>query len=117
LSELVKLASLDLGKNAIEDIKPLSSLKWLNSLNLKANAITDVSPLTPMTELRYTQLQGNKIADIAPLVEMAKKDAEGPKRFAPYWHLYLAGNPLNEAAAKHIEELKKIGVRVDTERK
>jgi hypothetical protein len=49
---------------------------------------------------------------------MAKKDAAGPKNFAPYWNLYLAGNPLSdEAKTKQIEELKKLGVRVNLELK
>ncbi|HLQ46498.1 MAG TPA: hypothetical protein VK137_17270, partial [Planctomycetaceae bacterium] len=58
-------------------------------------------------------LGGNQISDLAPLVAMAKADAEGPQRFAPYWKLYLAENPLSDAAKAQIEELKKHGVRVD----
>jgi hypothetical protein len=86
------------------------------SLNLRDNQIVDVSPLSAMTDLRYTQLQNNKITDLMPLIEMAKKDVAGPKNFAPYWNLYLAGNPLSEEAkSQQIDELKKLGVRVNLE--
>jgi hypothetical protein len=61
-------------------------------------------------------LQNNKVEDLAPLVEMAKKDAEGPKRFAPYWNLYLAENPLSDSSKPQLEELKKIGVRVNMDK-
>ena len=45
---------------------------------------------------------------------MARKDAEGKKRFAPYWKLYLDGNPIDAAKRdQQVAELKKIGVRVN----
>ena len=47
---------------------------------------------------------------------MAKADNEGPKRFAPFWNVYLAGNPLSDAAkTAQVEELKKHGTRVSLE--
>jgi hypothetical protein len=47
-------------------------------------------------------------------VNMAKADAEGPKRFAPYLRLYLAGNPLSDAAKNaQVTALKGFGVRVE----
>ena len=49
-------------------------------------------------------IERNKIKDLKPLVDAAKADADGPKRFAPYLRLYMAGNPLSEAAkAKQLE--------------
>ena len=51
-----------------------------------------------MTELRFLFLGNNKVADLSVLVAMAKKDSEGEKRFAPFWRIYLAGNPLSDAA-------------------
>jgi Leucine-rich repeat (LRR) protein len=113
LAGLERLVSLYLAENEITDISPLARLKWLSSLDLQGNKIADLKPLAGMTELRYTMLQKNEIEDLAPLVEMAKKDAEGDKRFAPYWNLYLGGNPLSDdAKEKQIPELKKYGVRV-----
>jgi len=113
LSGMAKLSSLYLDGNRIGDISPLKKLKWLSSLDLTDNFITNVTPLSGMTELRYTMLNKNRIADISPLVIMAIKDSEGDRRFAPYWNLYLAGNPLSDSSkTAHLAELKKIGVRV-----
>ena len=115
VADLPKLAALYLEKNKISDITPLKSQRWLERLDLKDNQIKDISPLSGMTELRYTFLERNQLTDLAPLVEMAKKDAAGEKRFAPYWNLYLAGNPLTDASKAQIAELAKIGVRVKAE--
>ena len=49
------------------------------------------------------------------LVEMAKKDLAGEKRFAPYWNVYIGGNPLSDAGKAQLEELAKLGVRVKNE--
>ena len=115
LAELPKLSSLYLEKNQIADVAPLASLKWLSSLDLKDNKIVDVAPLANLTELRWTFLERNQIVDLLPLVAAAKKDAEGPKRFAPYWNLYLNGNPLNDSSKGALATLKEIGVRVHYE--
>jgi internalin A len=60
-------------------------------------------------------LEGNKVTDLSVLVAMAKKDFEGQKRFAPFWRIYLKGNPLPDAAKAQIEELKKYGGRITLE--
>ena len=113
LAGLTKIWSLYLNDNQLTDIAPLAKLKWLSSLDLRRNAISNLSALSGMTELRYTFLEGNKIADLSVLVSMAKKDAAGVQRFAPYWRLYLSGNPLTTAAKTgQVAELKKLGVRV-----
>ena len=115
LAELPKVYAIYLEKNKLTDIAPLKSLRWLERLDLKDNQLKDISALKEMTELRYTFLERNQISDFATLVEMAKKDASGEKRFAPYWNLYLAGNPLTDASKAQIAELVKIGVRVKAE--
>ncbi len=118
LSKMEKLASLYLANNQVADLKPIAGLKWIGSLDLKGNQVADVAPLSGLTEQRYTFLQDNKVTDLGPLVEAAKKDAAGDKRFAPYWHLYLTGNPLSEQAkTEQIEALKAAGVRVNPEKK
>ena len=48
-------------------------------------------------------------------MSMAKKDFEGQKRFAPFWRIYLKGNPLSDAAKAQVEELKKYGGRITLE--
>ncbi len=115
LAGLPKLTSLYLAKNRVRDLGPLSGVKWLSSLDLRENQIVDVAPLASLTELRYTFLDRNQIADIAPLVAAAKKDAEGEKRFAPYWTLQLSGNPLSDGSKGALATLKELGVRVKFE--
>ena len=45
------------------------------------------------------------------VAELARADAAGPKRFASFWRLYLAGNPLNdESKTAHLASLKEKGV-------
>ncbi|MCA9042478.1 MAG: hypothetical protein KDA65_19140, partial [Planctomycetaceae bacterium] len=103
--------------NQVKDLNPLSGVTGISSLGLSHNQVEDLSPLKGMTELRYTMMQHNSISDITPLVEMAEADANGPKRFAPYWRLYLKGNPLSEQSQTAlIERLKAIHTRVDLER-
>jgi len=51
-------------------------------------------------------------------VVMAKKDAQGDRRFAPYWHIYLKGNPLSESALKsQVAALKSSEVHVHLDEK
>ena len=68
-----------------------------------------------MTELRYLLLNENKVEDLGVLVEMAKGDAEGQKRFAPFWNIYVADNPLSGKTRGQIRDLQKLGGRVHTE--
>ncbi|HCK52573.1 MAG TPA: leucine-rich repeat domain-containing protein [Planctomycetaceae bacterium] len=114
LKGLEKLSSLYLDNNKVADLGPLKGLKWVANLALRNNQVKDVGALANMTELRYTFLEGNKVTDLGPLVTMAQKDAKGDRRFAPYWNLYVSGNPLSDAAkGGQITALKKVGVRVD----
>jgi Leucine-rich repeat (LRR) protein len=116
VAQLKKLWTLDLNHNQIRDISPVADLSRLDSLGLAHNDIDDVSPLPGGSGMYTTFLHGNRIADISPLVEMARRDAEGEKRFAPFWRLYLAGNPIpEETKSRHVAELKKAGVQVDLE--
>ena len=89
------------------------SLKWLSTLRLRGNKIQDLAPLGDLNELRYTFLEGNPLSDLGPLVAMAKKDTEGEQRFAPYWRVYLDADKLPDPAKAQLEELKKLGVRVN----
>lgn len=108
LSGMSKLSSLYLDGNQVTDLHPLSELRWLSSLDLRGNLVKDLAPLARLSELKYLTLDQNKITDIAPLVAMARKDAEGEKRFAPYWTVSLKGNPLNAASrGASMTELKK----------
>jgi Leucine-rich repeat (LRR) protein len=108
-----KLQSLYVDDNRIADLTPLKDLKWIDLLGLKNNQISDLAPLSGLTELRYTFLEGNPLKDLSVLVEMARKDVEGDQRFAPYWFLYLDVDGLPDAAKGQVEELRKLGVRVN----
>lgn len=115
LEGMPKLISLYAEKNKLCDIAPIGTLRWLSNLDLKDNQIEDVSPLSALTELRWTFLERNRITNIKPLVEMARRDFEGSKRFAPFWHLYLTGNPIDDESKVLLSDLQKMGVRVKFE--
>ena len=91
----------------------LPTVTRITSLDLRKNGLSDLSPLNGMTELKYLMLDGNKITDLKVLVTMAERDNAGPKRFAPYWRIYLKDNPLSDdAKSKQTQSLSKIGARV-----
>ena len=101
MAGLSKLWSLYLDGNQIEDLKPLTGLKNLDSLDLRGNAVADLAPLKELTEWKYLFLDNNKVTDLKVLIEMGKADKEGSQRFAPFWNVYLSGNPLSDEAKKN----------------
>ena len=44
---------------------------------------------------------------------MARKDIAGEQRFAPYWRIFIDADKLPEPAKAQLEELQKLGVRVN----
>ncbi|MDY6783532.1 MAG: leucine-rich repeat domain-containing protein [Cyanobacteriota bacterium] len=64
---LTNLNALNLDRNQITNISPLSTLTNLVFLWLNDNHITDISPLSPLTNLRYLNIRENQIIDISPL--------------------------------------------------
>jgi hypothetical protein len=113
LGTLTNLSSLSLEHNQVRNVGSLAKVTRLMTLNLNDNNIVDLAPLTKQKEISLLMLERNKITDLSPLVDMARADTEGAKRFAPYLRLYLAGNPLSEAArSSQVAALKKYGVRV-----
>jgi hypothetical protein len=72
--------------------------------------------LAELTELRFLILDDNKLSDLSVLVQMAEKDAAGEQRFAPFWNLYLGGNPLtDEAKGAQLNRLRELGAKVSLE--
>lgn len=111
VANLKKLWSLYLTGNQVTDLKPLAALKGLDTIGLSGNGIADIAPLAELTPSRHLFLENNKLTDLGVLVAMAKKDAEGEKRFAPFWNVYLTGNPLSDPAkTQQLEELRKYSV-------
>lgn len=112
---LKKLWSLYVDHNAVSDLKPVAELKRLTTIDVRANQISDLAPLAGLTDLRsFVLLSDNKISDISVLIDMAKKDQEKEKRFAPYWEVHLTGNPLKD---EQVEALRKISRVVKFEKK
>ncbi|KAA1193985.1 leucine-rich repeat domain-containing protein [Pseudohalioglobus sediminis] len=70
LAQLKRLTQLNLFANQISDLRPLSALHKLTSLNLLGNQIEDIGPLAAMTRLRFLELSGNSITDLRPLAEL-----------------------------------------------
>ena len=115
IKALPKVWTLYLAGNPVKDFSPISEMKWLTTLDLKNCNLTDVSFLKPLPSLNFLMLANNKITDLSPLVEMANGDKE--RRFAPFWQIYLAGNPLDDKAkGEQIDSLKKLHVRIDLEK-
>jgi internalin A len=114
LAPLVKLWSLSVPRNQIKDIKPLEKVNKLSTIDLNDNQVEDVSPLTKQTEVKLLLIERNQIKDLKALVDAAKADSAGPKRFAPYLHVYLSGNPLSDVAkSSQIAALKAAEVRIE----
>ena len=113
VSGLSKIWSISLAGNKVTNLQPLAKLKWLSTLDLTGNGVTDLKHLAKLTELRYLMLGKNKIKDISVLVAMAQKDSKGSQRFAPFWRIYLNGNPLDKKKSKgQIESLSKLGAKI-----
>ena len=116
MASLEKLSSLYLNHNQISDIGPLENQAWLMSLGLAHNQIEDISSLPSGSGAYATYLQGNQISDLAPLVKLAQEDRDGSNRFAMFWRLYLAANPLDSPVAQEqLKQLRQLGVRLNLE--
>lgn len=113
IAGLLRLWSLSLSGNGITSLTGLKELKQLCVLSLKGNRIADLSPLSGLPALRMLFLENNQIRDLDVLVDMATKDAQNEKRFAPFVKIYLSGNPLSDAArTSQAAELRSTGASI-----
>ena len=102
-----------LARNQIVDIGPIAKLSRLVTLNISDNQIEEIGPLTKLEDLNLAILERNKIADLAPLVEAWKSGEGGIER--AFLRLYLAGNPLTDAAkGEQLEGFKAAGVKIES---
>ena len=67
LEKAQNLTFLDLSRNAIGDLTPLTGMKNLETLLLDNNAISDITPLSTMPQLTRVSLSHNIISSMAPL--------------------------------------------------
>lgn len=112
LNDKKKLWSLYLGGNPVKALDPIKELTGLQTLDLRETGVSKVDAIEGMNELKYLFLQGNKLTDLSTLLNMAKNDKK--REFAPFWRVYLEGNPLSDDGKKQLEELKKMGVRAQS---
>jgi Leucine-rich repeat (LRR) protein len=138
VGNLVKLRSLYLSRNEIEDLAPLANLRQLWSLYLAENQIKDISPLKQLKDLytldlnsnhlkdlgqlrnlvirTHLLLEDNEITDLSVLVEMGKQDRADSPSFSLFWSIYLTGNPLSEDARQNqLEKLREVAKSVTFE--
>jgi len=112
IAKLEKIWSLSLDGNRVHSLEPITKMKWLSSLDLRGNGLKDIGPVSSLTELKYLVIEGNQLEDLSTLVEMAKKDAEGDRRFSPFWRIYLANNPFKDDSKDQIKKIVELGGRV-----
>ena len=74
VSGLTAIRHLRLEEVGITDISPLNELVNLETLHLSDNQIADVAPLAGMTALESLDLSDNRVVDLAPLADMVGMD-------------------------------------------
>ena len=113
---LPRLHSLHFDGNRVSKLVGIAALKRLDLLSASGNRINDLAPLTGLANLRLLLLEDNRLRNPEPLVEMARQDAAGERRFAPFLRLYLKGNQLDgKKAQAQLEQLRGFGVKVHYE--
>ena len=86
------LEKLNLSKNDISDVRPISKLYYLTELDLSENNISDITALSSCRQLQSLYLGGNCIERISSL---------NPLQLLPLLKtLSLAGNPICSDSAK-----------------
>src|SRR5260370_37186288 len=128
LTKVTRISTLNLNDNQVEDVTPLAKQTELSMLLLERNTLKD---LPPLLEAAKADIEGSDPGLGAVTVGLSSsmgsgplsataalfiaKSVGGPRRFAPYLRLYLAGNPLSDAAkAQQLTALKGFGVRIES---
>jgi len=111
LKGMTKAWSLYLAGNPIKDFKPIGDMRSVDTLDLSRCGLEDLTFLKPL-KLKSLQLVDNKIQNVTPLLEMAQADTAFD--FAPFWRIYLKGNPL-DATSEQVHALQQLGGRISFE--
>ena len=114
VAALKKLWTLQAAGNPLENTSAVAELRGLKTLNLNGCGLKKVEFLKGIKELSLLMLDKNPIESLDPLVEVCEADTA--RRFAPFLRLYLdakVAGDLNSA----IERLKKVGVRINPEKR
>jgi hypothetical protein len=117
LSQLEKIAYLDLSDKRLNVISPLKELKNIQTLHLSNNRLTDISPLKELKKIQRLYLSNNQLSDISPLKELKKiqrlylsnnqlTDISPLKELINIQHLRLSYNQLTDISP--LKELKSI---------
>ncbi len=64
---MTSLANLQIQRNSVSDLSPLTELINLDDLFLYDNSVSDLSPLAELTHLKYLYLGDNSVSDLSPL--------------------------------------------------
>lgn len=75
LSGLARLKILRIYNNPVSDLTPVAALRALTELNAEHCSITDISALKDLLNLRFLMLSYNAITDIGPLQNLIKLEA------------------------------------------
>lgn len=101
LSGMKELKNLSFGSTDVTDLSPLSGLVKLESIYFSYNKVTDLSPLSALNRVKTLYFPNNLVSDISPL-----------QNLPALYSVSLDNNPLDSAAAGHINRLKARGVYV-----
>ena len=72
LTDLTNLRLFSAAGADISDLTPLANLTELEILGLHGNEISDISQLTGLTQLKRLHLGNNKISDVSPLANLTQ---------------------------------------------
>ena len=72
LEHAINLKWIDIPRNNISNLKPLTDLTQLERLSLWENPISDLSPIASLTQLESLDLGGCQVSDIAPLANLTQ---------------------------------------------
>ncbi|XP_022102934.1 leucine-rich repeat-containing protein 61-like [Acanthaster planci] len=75
IGDCTYLERLDLSRNDLANLRPLTPLKQLSCLNISANRITNIDPLKELVNLQTLNVSGNLISSVDSLQCLADLDS------------------------------------------